>query len=213
MSGACASCQAGKYNAGTGASSLAGCLSCEAGNYGSAQGASACQHCPIGMYAAGVGRSVCQICGPGTFTLTPGTIMCEACVAITDCAVATEYRCVPATGAECVVCEHIFACVYGNARCFANNDPSTPSCLCKQGFEMVGGKCKGCPIGTYKSSSGNGACAAMTSPLCPPGKFLQHGTAFANSACVDCPTLPPNTRQGLSACEWSCAAGFDNNAP
>jgi hypothetical protein len=106
----------------------------------------------------------------------------------------------------------IYACEYLTNRCFGSGG-SDPSCLCAAGFEMVGGKCVGCAEGKYKSTQSNTPCAAITAPVCTRGQYLQPGSAYANAACADCPALPPNAVQAAAGCEWTCSAGFENNAP
>ena len=214
LSGACSNCDAGKFNAGTGAASSAACQPCSGGTSGPNAGASICSPCAAGKYAGTTGKTACDTCLPGTFTTVQGTVSCNPCVALTNCAVASESACIPDFGSKCVACAAIYACVYQSNACFVSGSTTVPACLCSPGFELLNGRCSGCVAGKFKAVNGTGPCATITSPLvCPPGKYLQLGTAFANSACLDCPPLPPNTRDGASGCEWSCSAGFDNNAP
>jgi hypothetical protein len=214
LSGTCSSCDAGKFSAGAGASSAAACQPCTTGTFGPSAGASVCPLCVAGKYAGTTGKTACGTCEPGSYTTVRGTVVCNLCVAIANCAIGSESTCVPDFGTRCIQCNAIYACVYDSNKCYANSDPTTPSCQCNPGFEMAGGKCAGCPSRKFKSTRGNGACADFTdTPMCVQGKYLQPGTAFANSACATCPSLPSNARQGLSGCEWSCNAGFDNNTP
>lgn len=208
---ACALCAAGKYNPDSAGSSLSFCKDCEAGKYGPGQALSACTPCLQGTFTGTAGNTVCGQCLAGTFTLISGTVQCQSCTPLTDCAAGTEYTCVADSGSRCAACAVIYACEYLTSRCFSSG--SDPSCLCAAGFEMTGGRCVGCAEGKYKSAQGNTPCAAITAPVCVRGQYLQPGSAYANAACVDCPALPPSAVQAAAGCEWTCSAGFDNNAP
>ena len=214
LSSACPSCDVGKYNANTGASLQSACASCLAGSYGPSTGLSVCQLCSPGTYSGTAGVTTCSQCPVNTFITVNGSVVCQACIALTNCAVATESRCIADFGTKCVACDFIHACVYQSNTCFASGSTTTPSCWCNPGYELVNNKCSGCEAGKYKATNGTGLCSPITSPLiCNKGEYLQLGTAFANSACVTCPPLPSNAIGGTSGCEWKCSAGFDNNAP
>lgn len=210
LSAPCVSCDAGKYNGVTGGSSAAACQNCVKGSYGHVAGLSVCLSCTAGTYAAAEGLSSCTACAPGSYTANTAQSMCDKCTPITNCHIASESTCLADYGDRCVECDAIYACVYDAAKCFSNGKPA---CLCNPGFEMVDGKCSGCGQGKYKDSSGSGQCMPITTPVCSRGTYLRQGTAFANSICVACPVLPSNAIQGVTGCDWSCAAGFDNNAP
>lgn len=208
---ACAQCAAGKYNPDSAGSSLSFCRDCEAGKYGPSLAQSACIPCLPGTFTGTAGNTVCGQCLAGTYTLTTGTVQCQSCTTLTNCALGTEYTCVADAGSRCVACAVIFACEYLTSKCFSSG--SDPSCLCAVGFEMVGGKCVGCAAGKYKPTQSNAPCATIAAPVCGRGQYLQPGSAYANAACVDCPALPPNAVQAAAGCDWTCSAGFDNNAP
>ena len=199
------------YNANTGSIGVGACLSCVQGKYGPSAGLSACIPCAPGTYAGSAEKTSCDGCPPDKFTTASGTVSCQTCSPITTCDIATESTCIPDFGSKCMPCATIYACVYSTNKCFSSG--TTPSCSCNPGFEMIGNVCTGCLPTKYKSYSGNGLCLPITSPTCTPGTFLQQGTAMANSACAPCPPLPSNALQGTAGCDWSCSAGFDNNAP
>ena len=207
---ACDSCGTGKYNPDTGGALVASCANCDPGKYGPSIGLSACPLCLIGTYAATTGNVACSACSSTTYTTIQGTVQCQTCPVLANCAIGTEYTCVANTGSLCVPCAVIYACEYLTNTCFSGSDPS---CLCAAGFEMVGGRCVGCGTGKYKSNQGNAPCATITTPVCGRGQYLQPGSAYANAVCVDCPVLPPNAAQAPTGCDWTCNAGFDNNAP
>jgi hypothetical protein len=189
------------------------CIECSSGRITPSNGLSSCTLCVPGKYAGGSGKTVCETCSPGTYNTVPGNI-CIGCTALTNCLVGYESRCIPDTGSQCVQCDDIYGCIYQRSACFVAGGTTVPDCLCKPGFELVSGKCSGCVSGKYKATGSSGLCTPITNPLiCPQGQYLQLGTAFANSACVPCAPLPSNAVDGPAGCEWSCSAGFDNNAP
>jgi len=208
----CTSCATGKYNPDTASPSLSMCRDCDAGKYGPGLALSACTLCLPGTFTGTAGNIACGTCLAGTYTIASGTVQCQPCSVITSCAAGTEYACIADAGSKCVACAVIYACEYLTNKCFISGG-ATPSCLCGSGFEMVGGKCTGCGTGMYKMTQSSGACTAMSAPVCSRGQYLQPGSAFANAACVSCPSLPPNAIQAAAGCEWTCGAGFDNNAP
>jgi hypothetical protein len=210
----CVSCDAGTYNANTGGSSPSVCLSCNVGTCGPNTGMSVCSSCLEGTYQASVGKTKCETCPAGTYTAAKGSGGCLSCVPITDCVIGWESTCVPDFGSKCLQCTPIYACTYQRSACFVSASTKVPDCHCSPGFELLDNICKGCPSGFFKSISGPGRCLSITTTLvCAPGTYMQLGTAFANSACIACPPLPDNALQGVQGCEWSCAAGFENNAP
>ena len=206
----CDNCGTGKYNPDTGGALVSSCANCDPGKYGPSLGLSACPLCLPGTYTGTTGNVACSACSSTTYTTGSGINQCQACTVLTNCALGTEYTCVANTGSVCVPCAIIYACEYLTNRCFSGSDPS---CLCAAGFEMVGGKCVGCTTGKYKSTQGNSPCATITTPVCSRGQYLQPGSAYANAACMECPVLPPNAVQAPTGCDWTCSAGYDNNAP
>jgi hypothetical protein len=95
-----------------------------------------------------------------------------------------------------------------NAPC---GNSTSPNCLCLPGFELVGPACQQCRAGFFKAANSSLPCARWTAtPGCPANYFRSNGTRFSDAACLPCPAPPGNATIKGGACEWGCAAGYNN---
>lgn len=89
-----------------------------------------------------------------------------------------------------------------------------PACVCDPGYEMASGFCMLCGAGKFKAEADYSSCVPWTVTVCPQqGTYLVQGSPYNNSACVECPELPPNSVRAYGQCSWGCEPGFDNNQP
>jgi hypothetical protein len=144
-SGGCINCGVGFWTPTTGYKLMTDCRSCPAGSGASCSGtcgtSSGCT-CDIGLTGPDNGLA-CVACVAGTYKSTPGSAAC------TTCAAGLYSTTTGATAVTtCVLCP-------GNS-----NSPSASSaCTCNAGFwGLDGGTCTVCTVGTFKNTSGSGAC-------------------------------------------------------
>jgi len=78
-------------------------------------------------------------------------------------------------------------------------------CTCNQGYSGANTACAWCVAGTYKNTSGPGACAA-----CPPGTFSIYTASTNIDVCVACPS---NSQSPAASSSCVCNAGYTGNPP
>ena len=232
----CTSCPVGKYNPSLKGTTDASCLLCDVGTYNPSLGsvsAAACLPCGAGYYGSGTGVSSCTLCGPGTansgngaryqcpsclasstYMLNSGSTQCIPC-STPQCDVGHEVNvCTPTSDSFCKPCTAIPLCTYTEARCMMA-DLKTPRCQCSAGYQLTSSApflCQLCPAGTYKANSDYSPCIPWSVTVCPqPGTYLVFGSAFSDSICLPCPTLPDNAVRTVGECNRACDAGFNNN--
>ena len=74
----CASCPAGKYQAGN-SGPYSYCAECPAGYFHNQPGMTACVACPAGRFQSATGQIACNVCPGGTWQSATGQSSCVAC--------------------------------------------------------------------------------------------------------------------------------------
>ena len=210
----CTACAPGTYKAEAGS---AGCSQCAGGAYADGSAAAECAACPAHtvsppgaadaaacVAAAGAygppGRAA-QLCAEGFYADKTNSSECEPC---------SSYSYLPSTGATSV--QACLACPAGSAVYFslvpleegAVSAPngvgsSAADCVCRPGFEAVGGVCIGCAAGAYKAEAGGGLCAP-----CPADTFAVPGGV----RCLACTAHSRSDAGSPSVQSCSCNAGY-----
>jgi len=183
-SATCLTCVPGTYAEIGG---LANCRECESGTYSMVEGAvssTLCTKCAAGLFSGFTGadsENTCVSCGKGTYSQEKGASSDATCIACTvgkfspnqGASICTEC---PATNASCAVCldgkylpatapTSLSECLYCEA------------CECNAGFTLLEGACKACPLGSFKTASGDSPCN-----LCQKNSFTP---AVASTTCMN----------------------------
>jgi hypothetical protein len=142
-----------------------------------------------------------QLCAEGFYADKTNSSACEQC---------SSYSYLPSTGATSA--QACLACPAGSAVYFslvpleegAVSAPngvgsSAADCVCKPGFEAVGGVCIGCTAGAHKAEAGGGLCAP-----CPADTFAVPGGV----RCLACTAHSRSDPGSPSVQSCSCNAGY-----
>ena len=230
----CESCQAGKYNTGTGVTMSSLCTSCITGTYSTAlasSNSSSCTNCITGTYStvlASPNSSTCLSCQSGTYQTATGASNSSQC---TLCHAGTYF-----TGAGAITSLTCQTCLPGKFSTSLGAFDAITCQNCEAGtFATISGAvsssiCSSCAAGTFAASSGSVNCSACLSgtfsltrasacATCSLGTF-SNGQASTCAACQpgyfaldgapSCTPCPPgsfNGRNGSSNCSL-CEAGL-----
>jgi hypothetical protein len=214
---ACSLCDAGKYAAASGGTSVSACLTCGEGTY-SLVNQSQCQTCPsnswsptgsgviqnctcnAGFWAqnTGVNGGSCSPCNPGSWKADRGPQACTAC---------GEGRysgLVAATSAvNCLVCP-------ANSSSAAGSSAVT-QCACAAGYSGIittaTDTCAACRPGKFRTT------AALPSDPCVncPQNTYSSATAKTDSLCSSCGDFSSSPEGSNSSAFCVCSAGYGLN--
>ena len=183
------------------------CLPCAPGSYSDMLGPYPCDLCSMETYAASSASSVCTSCQTGSITLqegsnSSGSCLCDkgyemvggVCVMCKQGyfkASPGDTPCMPCAAATYASAEGSTACslcaLFATASAASTG---SPGCTCIAGYygsngdaQIAAKQCLPCPVGTYKSSEGDGACVA-----CPSNTTTAAAASTSIQACLQCRT-------------------------
>ena len=184
------------------------CSPCLPGTYSDSLGPYPCDPCRTGTYANGSGASSCTPCPADFITLAQGSDSIDDCKCDKGHELVGRGSCIPCAQGKfksdagirtsCVGCPlNSYAPQQGSTSCtscalFANtllaNSTSPLECACIPGYygsnETAGNPqavCLPCPVGTYKTLRGSGACT-----VCPVNLTTAMAASSSLAACRQC---------------------------
>lgn len=158
------------------------CTTCPE-NSVSSQGADSVEECKCQEGYTGNSIQGCTQCAAGKFKTAIGEGECSNCPLNTYSDVAA-HACTP-----CFVNSQII----GDAT-------SIQDCTCIAGYYYANYSCQQCPLGQFKSESGNADCQD-----CAAGKYQD---LFASMACTDCPALTTSASKSTKIEHCVCVPGY-----
>ncbi|KAJ1465571.1 hypothetical protein T484DRAFT_1647989, partial [Baffinella frigidus] len=169
------------------------CSVCLAGTYKTGTGSAACTSCGVNTYSTAVDGTVCKGCPVGTYKVNTGTGECTECSANTFSATvgaSLENTCI--------------GCPTGSSS-VARSGVRT-NCVCDAGYTGAAGTdCSPCDQGTWKGSTGSGACT-----LCVQGTYSSHYAAVDVDTCTSCLEFSSSNAGSKSMASCKCMGGYYN---
>jgi hypothetical protein len=178
----CVACTTGRYWFFNGSTYACHSLSCPPGKILSGQ---SCL-CQPGYYSAGAGDTSCTLCSLGTYSSSSGSRTCSPC----------EYG----KYSNATALTPCFSCRNGFTTTSLANI-SNLSCICKEGYEMIGALCLPCSKGSFKTGKGNQRCS-----LCPRGTYAD---TLGQSDCMECSLYATTVTTGsVARTNCQCFPGY-----
>jgi len=212
----CEACEDGYY---TDVTATVDCRACETGTYSTGAAMTTCLSCPVGKYSSDMEsiRYGCLPCAPGMTTLGTGQKTSNACECKEGNQPSGSSGCRPCLPGyykaglnrlDCVACSWgTYLPTYAGTACLNCPNHSTSAlatasvsgCLCRTGYERVGGECMACPAGKFKAYDSN----TMLCQACPVGYFQP---LTAQAQCLPCTAvgLYTTTASGGSTSPEQC---------
>ena len=208
---ACTLCSKGSFGILAGQSTSAVCNQCSPGSATGSDGMTQCKACDAGYVATGTSASACLPCQDGYYSAA-GASQCTQCKTKICLPGQTKQECslLHTADESCTDCPIIPRCTYMGTHCTVNDIPNgVPACNCEAGFELSNRVCVPCGPGAF-STIGT-ACRQWTASPCPIKNFFRvPGTPFSDSACQQCPDIPPPlVRDDTGTCTWTCDKGYE----
>ncbi|KAJ1464397.1 hypothetical protein T484DRAFT_1649669 [Baffinella frigidus] len=148
---------------------------CITGHHASSDG-TVCQGCPVGTYKVNTGTGDCTECSANTFSTTVGASSENTCIGC-----------------------------YAGSSSVARSGVRT-NCVCDAGYTGAAGtECRTCNQGTWKGSTGSGACT-----LCVQGTYSSDYAAVDVDTCTSCLEFSSSDAGSKSMASCKCRAGYYN---